>query len=132
MSARGKLTSLVLAITMAATGVLTPLSAAAQSQSGQPEGYQDALKAPPEATEHEEAYRIGAGVASAFSVPGRAVLCGIGGLTGVVLMVLTFGSGYGAAKAVAEEGCGGSWFVDAEDLRAANAQRGIKPDAHLQ
>jgi hypothetical protein len=132
MNAHGKFICLVLATTMVAAGVLTPVSAAAQSPSGQPDMYQEALKASPKATDHAEAYRIGAAVASVFSVPGRAILCGIGAASGVVLMVLTFGSGYGAAKAAAEEGCGGTWVVTAEDLRAANAQRGITPDAHLQ
>ncbi len=132
MNARGKLTCLVLAVAMIASGVLTPVSTAAQSQSGQPDLYQEALKAPSKATEHDQAYRIGAGVATAFSAPGRAILCGIGGVTGVVVMLLTFGTGYGAAKAVAEEGCGGPWVVTPDDLRAANGHRGIKQDSYMK
>ena len=132
MNARGKLTCLVVAVALIASGVLAPISAAAQSQSGQPDMSQQALEASSKATEHDQAYRIGAGVATAFSAPGRAILCGIGGVTGVVVMLLTFGTGYGAAKAVAEEGCRGPWVVTPDDLREANAHRGIKEDSYLK
>ncbi len=132
MNAGRTLTCLVLVLTIAGSGALAPVPAAAQSQSEQPDMYQDAVKASPSASEHEGAYEAGAVVASIGYAPGKAILCGIGVASGFMLMLLTFGSGYGAAKAVAEEGCGGAWIVTADDLRAANAQRGITQDAHLR
>ena len=66
------------------------------------------------------AYQAGATVATMFSLPGRAVLCTAGSALSLVTMLVTFGSGYSAAKSVFEEGCFGRWVVTPDDLRAAN------------
>ena len=133
--------SLVVAIAVSWSVALAPLPAAAQSETPpaapaqpaqQPDLYQEALKAsqaPPR--QNEAAYQAGAAVATFFSVPGRVFLCGLGvGLT-VVTLVITFGSGYGAAKSVFEEGCMGWWVVTPEDLRAANERTGVDPDPYI-
>ncbi len=72
--------------------------------------------------ENEAGYRAGAAVASAFSVPGKVILCTVGSLAGLGLMLATFGTGYKPAKYFLEEGCGGSWVVTPDDLRRANAE----------
>lgn len=66
-------------------------------------------------------YSTFAGVATAFLVPGRAMTCALGGLVSFGVLVLTLGSGYRAATRVIEEGCGGKWVVNAEDLRPARS-----------
>jgi hypothetical protein len=72
--------------------------------------------------DHEGAYQAGAIVGNFVYVPGKAILCGLGTLTGLTLMLATFGSGYKYAKYFAEEGCGGGWILKAKDLRRANAE----------
>jgi hypothetical protein len=62
---------------------------------------------------------VGAGLADVFYIPGKAVLCSLGFATGIVLLVLTVGSGYRAAAAVGREGCGGKWVLTGRDLRPA-------------
>jgi predicted lipid-binding transport protein (Tim44 family) len=133
--------SLVVAIAVSWSVALAPLPAAAQSETPpaapaqpaqQPDLYQEALKAsqaPPR--QNEAAYQTGAVVASAFSVPGRVILCGLGsGLTLATLLV-TLGTGYSAAKSIFEEGCLGKWVVTPEDLRAANERTGLTPDPYI-
>lgn len=70
-----------------------------------------------EAEEQAAAYEAGAAVVNAFHVPGKAILCGLGGVLGLGTLLLTFGTGYKAAAAVAREGCGGRWVVTGDDLR---------------
>lgn len=133
--------SLVVAIVVSWSVALAPLPAAAQSETPpaapaqpaqQPDLYQEALKAsqaPPR--QHEDAYQTGAAVATLFSLPGRVILCGLGtGLTFATLLI-TLGTGYGAAKSIFEEGCVGKWVVTPEDLRAANERTGMTPDAYI-
>ena len=82
------------------------------------------MPAPPVPHRYQAAYQAGATVATLFSLPGRAVLCTAGSALSLVTMLVTFGSGYGAAKGVFEEGCIGRWIVTPDDLRAAN-RRGV-------
>ncbi len=133
MTVASRLLVLLLVVVLAGTGVLTPLAAVAQSQTqpAQPDLYEEAVKASQPGLASEGAYAAGAAVASAFSVPGRAVLCGVGSVLTVATLLITFGSGYAWAKAVFEEGCVGKWVVTPDDLRAANVQTGIAPDRHL-
>lgn len=135
-----RLLSLVVAIALVSPVALAPLPAAAQSETQmapaqpaqQPDLYQEALRASQAAPrEYEGAYTLGAGVASAFSVPGRAILCGAGTALSLVTLALTFGSGYGAAKSIFEEGCVGKWIVTPDDLRAENQRRGMRPDSYV-
>ncbi len=50
-------------------------------------------------------------------VPGKVVLCGLGGVVAVVVMAVSFGTAHKSATAVVREGCGGSWALSADDVR---------------
>jgi len=50
-------------------------------------------------------------------VPGKVLLCGLGGIAAFVLIGVTFGSAYKGATAVVREGCGGPWTLTADDVR---------------
>ncbi len=137
-----RLLSLVVAVALIGPGVPSPVAAAAESetqpaapaqaQPAQPDLYQEALKASqPSESQHHGAYQAGAVIASSFSVPGRAFLCGVGSALTLVTLAITFGYGYAAAKDVFEEGCVGKWVVTPDDLRRANQQKGITPDPYL-
>ena len=82
----------------------------------QPDLFQERMKSTRSAERHEVAYAIGAGVVNVFLIPGRAITCVLGGAVGIAVLVVTLGSGYKAAAAAGEEGCGGKWIVTGEDL----------------
>ena len=52
-----------------------------------------------------------AGFLNVVYVPGKAILCTAGVLTSTVLMLLTFGSAYRAARGVFLEGCSAPWAL---------------------
>jgi hypothetical protein len=82
----------------------------------QPDLFQERMKATRSAERHEVAYAVGAGIVNVFLVPGRAITCVLGGAVGIAVLAVTLGSGYKAAAAAGEEGCGGKWIVTGEDL----------------
>ena len=47
-------------------------------------------------------------------VPGKAIICTAGVLTSAAVMLLTFGSGYRAARGVYLEGCSAPWALTAD------------------
>jgi hypothetical protein len=49
-------------------------------------------------------------------VPGKAIICTAGVLTSTVLMLLTFGSAYRAARGVFMEGCSAPWALTADHV----------------
>ena len=108
------------ALCMTLTG-LVPYAAAQQpppaSAQGQPELFQEQLKVAPEYERHRGLYTTGAVFVNMFLVPGRAITCGLGGLTAGGLLLVTLGSAYRAAASVVREGCGGKWIVTGDDLR---------------
>jgi hypothetical protein len=111
-----KLLSVLLVVTLLAPGILAPPAAVAQSETG----------------DHDGAYAAGAVAVNVFYVPGRAIMCGLGTAFGVVFLGLTFGSAYRQAKFFFEEGCvEGPWVLDGDDLRRANAERGIREDSYF-
>ncbi|MGH7361880.1 MAG: hypothetical protein ACREJI_09740 [Candidatus Methylomirabilales bacterium] len=55
-----------------------------------------------------------AGFLNVVYVPGKAIICTAGVLTSTLLMLLTFGSAYGAARGVFLEGCSAPWALTAE------------------
>lgn len=57
---------------------------------------------------------IGAGFLNVVYVPGKAIICTAGVLTSTVLMLLTFGSAYRAARGVYLEGCSAPWALTAD------------------
>jgi hypothetical protein len=132
-----RLLSVLLIVALMGSGVFGPPFVGAQSETqppnappapGQPDLYQQALRmSPPAEEDYPGAYQTGAAVASAFSVPGRAIICVTGSVFSVLALVVTFGSGYGAAKSIFEEGCIGRWIVTPDDLREANRHPGITP-----
>lgn len=108
------------ALCMTVTG-LVPYAAAQQppptSTPGQPELFQEQLKAAPEHERHRGLYTTGAVLVNMFLVPGRAITCGLGGLAAGGVLLVTFGTAYRAASSVVHEGCGGKWIVTGDDLR---------------
>jgi hypothetical protein len=69
-------------------------------------------------------YTAAAVVVNIARPPLKAVLCGLGGVTGATLFVLTLGSAYRGATAAVAEGCGGKWFVNADDVRPEHTGMG--------
>ena len=55
-----------------------------------------------------------AGFLNVVYVPGKAIICTAGVLTSTVLMLLTFGSAYRAARDVYLEGCSAPWALTAD------------------
>jgi hypothetical protein len=106
----------VAVIALVLSGVCAPV-AHAQAPYSTPEQLKAEQMKAAVAAEHETGYEVGAGVVNAFYVPGKAILCGLGSIVGVGVLLITFGSGYRVATAVAREGCGGRWLVGPDDLR---------------
>jgi len=69
------------------------------------------------------AYDVGAGLANIVFVPGKAVLCVMGGTVSAALLIITFGNAYREAAGLAREGCGGKWVLVGDDLRPAPTPR---------
>lgn len=118
MTARVVVVAMTLCMTLA--GPLAPYAAAqqpAQPKPAQPELFQEQLKTTPEADRHRGLYTAGAVAVNMFLVPGRAITCGLGGLTAGAVLIVTLGTGYRAASGVMHEGCGGKWIVTGDDLR---------------
>lgn len=98
-----------LALGLAVSGAMAPLTAAAQ-------GMQPEMTRVSGAGEPSEGARVGAGFLNIVYVPGKAILCGTGAVASTVLMLLTFGSGYHAAVSLFNEGCGGRWVLTPYDV----------------
>ena len=114
-----RLVTLMLILSLTAGGPLAPALAQQPAQSAppmQPDLFQERMKASPRTERNEGAYNAGAGIVNLFLVPGRVVTCAVGSAVGIVVLALTFGTGYKAAAGVGQEGCGGKWIVTGEDL----------------
>jgi hypothetical protein len=120
MTTAAKLLSLCLIVSLTLTG---PVAVLAQGP---------ATPAAIDDKSHQGAYKTGATVANVFVAPGRAIICTVGSVGALTLMLLTFGTGYGTAKRVFEEGCVGKWTITADDLRFENQRRSIADDAYLR
>ncbi|HEV2053822.1 MAG TPA: hypothetical protein VGV06_01465 [Methylomirabilota bacterium] len=59
---------------------------------------------------------VAAGFMNVVYVPGKAIICTAGVLTSTLLMLLTFGSSYRAARGVFLEGCGAPWALTADNV----------------
>jgi len=57
---------------------------------------------------------VAAGFMNVVYIPGKAIICTAGVLTSTVLMLLTFGSSYRAARGVFLEGCSAPWVLTPE------------------
>lgn len=84
----------------------------------QPDLFQETLKAEARASGRKQVlYEAGAVVTNVFLIPGRAITCALGAGLGVVVLALTFGTGYKTAAGAFDEGCGGKWAVTGDDLK---------------
>lgn len=108
-----KLVSAVVMVALALSGPLAPLVWAQEKTEGQ---------MAPAQQRGTGAWEVGAVVVNTVHVPGKAILCGVGAVTGVVVLLITYGSGYGAAGRVWQEGCGGRWTITAADLKPMEAE----------
>jgi len=63
------------------------------------------------------AYNVGAGIANVFYIPGKGLLCGVGGMVGIAILFISLGSAPKPAAYFAREGCGGKWILTGDDLR---------------
>ena len=102
-----KLVSVVLMLGLVLSGPLAPLAWAQEKTEGQ--------MAP--AKKDDRAWEIGAVVVNTVHVPGKAILCGLGAVSGGAVLLITWGSGYGATARIWDEGCSGKWIVTAADLK---------------
>jgi outer membrane biosynthesis protein TonB len=88
------------------------------AQPTQPDLFQEALKSEARAAGAKAGlYAAGAVVTNMFLIPGRVITCTLGAGLGVGVLAITFGTGYKAAAAAFDEGCGGKWIVSGDDLR---------------
>jgi hypothetical protein len=67
------------------------------------------------------AYNVGAGIANVFYIPGKGLLCGLGGMVGIFIMIVSIGSAPKPAAYFAREGCGGKWVLTGDDIRPDDA-----------
>ncbi len=108
--------SIGLAVALLLSGPVAPAAWAQQPQ--QPMLYEEAMKAT-KAAEPGPAHEMGAAVVNVVRVPGKVVLCTLGGVVGLVTLIVTAGSGYRTAARLMNEGCGGPWAVTGKDVKAA-------------
>jgi hypothetical protein len=57
---------------------------------------------------------VAAGFLNVVYLPGKVIVCTAGVLTSTVLMLMTFGSAYRAARGVFLEGCSAPWALTAD------------------
>jgi hypothetical protein len=121
-----RILTVVMALAVLATGPLAPLAAAQQPTQTPPPPEpmpQPMAPPPPDVPEQEShlgesaAYNVGAGIANVFYIPGKGLLCGVGGAVGIFILFISLGSAPRPAAYFAREGCGGKWILTGDDLR---------------
>ena len=125
-----RILAVMVAFAVLTTGPLAPLAAAQQPAPQSPPPATPMQQAPqpmaqppqdiPEPESHlaeSAAYNVGAGIANVFYIPGKGLLCGLGGAVGIFILVVTLGSAPRPAAYFAREGCGGKWILTGDDLR---------------
>ena len=125
MKIGSRILTVVVALAMLATGPLAPLAAAQQPAPSSPPPAQPTPQPvmQPDVPEPEShlaesaAYNVGAGIANVFYIPGKGLLCGIGGAVGIFILIVSIGSAPKPAAYFAREGCGGKWILTGDDLR---------------
>jgi len=83
----------------------------------QPDLFQEKLKAERASDRSQGFYNAEAVLVNVFLVPGRVITCVAGGIVGVTILAVSFGTGYRPASYMFHEGCGGKWIVKGDDLR---------------
>src|SRR5258706_8703818 len=109
-----RMLAVTVSLVMLLTGPLAPLASAQQTPPAQPA---PAMETNSDRGSESAAYNVGAGVANVFYVPGKAALCGLGGIVGIFVMIVSVGTAPKTAAGFAREGCGGKWVLTGEDLR---------------
>ena len=126
MKIGSRILTVVVALAMLATGPLAPLAAAQQPAAPPmpPMPPTQQPVAPPQDIPEQEshlaesaAYNVGAGIANVFYIPGKVLLCGLGGGVGIFILFISLGSAPKPAAYFAREGCGGKWILTGDDLR---------------
>jgi len=128
MKIASRILTVVVALAVLATGPLAPLAAAQQPTPSSPPPAQPmpepAAAPPPQDVPEPEshlgesaAYNVGAGIANVFYIPGKGLLCGLGGAVGIFILLISVGSAPKPAAYFAREGCGGKWILTGDDLR---------------
>lgn len=107
---------------LALAGPLQPLAAAQQSGPPSVPARPEVSAAPDDEFEEDvepslDFYSLGAVVMTVVGLPFKAAVCGLGGVLGATLFVVTFGSAARASAAVVREGCAQNWIVTGRDLR---------------
>jgi hypothetical protein len=93
----------------------------------QPDLFQETLKSEERAAARKQAlYEAGAVVTNVFLIPGRAITCAMGATVGVLVLAVTFGTGYKTAAGAFDEGCGGKWVVNGDDLKPDGGSRAFE------
>jgi hypothetical protein len=93
----------------------------------QPDLLQESLKSQQRSAERKQAlYETGAVVTNVFLIPGRAITCALGAGVGIVVLAITFGTGYKTAAGAFDEGCGGKWVVSGDDLKPDGGSRAFE------
>jgi hypothetical protein len=134
MKIANRILTVVVALAMLATGPLAPLAAAQQPTPSSPPPVQPmpepAVAPPPQEVPEPEshlgesaAYNVGAGIANVFYIPGKGLLCGLGGAVGIFILLISVGSAPKPAAYFAREGCGGKWILTGDDLRPDSEAR---------
>src|SRR5512145_1475539 len=101
-------------VALALTGLFQPL-ALAQTQT---DPFKETVApARPPGPRGPDAYDVGAGVFTVVGMPLKGVVCFAGGVAGLTLFVLTFGSADRASAAIIREGCDQRWIVRGDDIR---------------
>jgi len=132
-----RILTVLVALSLLATGPLAPLAVAQQPAPPAQPPQQQPMPMPqpepqpaaqpamiqPEVPEQDSrlaesaAYNVGAGIANVFYIPGKGLLCGLGGAVGIFIMIVSIGSAPRPAAYFAREGCGGKWVLTGDDLR---------------
>jgi len=125
--------SVTLAAALFVTGPLAPMAAFAQTQrteqtqQGQTPGQERLPVDPVEkmlmpsvepitSKDPTDGDAVAAGFMNVVYVPGKAIICTAGVVTSTLVMLLTFGSAYRAARGVFLEGCSSPWALTAEHV----------------
>src|SRR5881397_83623 len=121
-----RILAVMVALAMLATGPLAPLAAAQQPAAPpmppmpptqQPVAPPQDIPEPESHLAESAAYNVGAGIANVFYIPGKGLLCGLGGAVGIFILIISIGSAPKPAAYFAREGCGGRWILTGDDLR---------------
>ena len=116
--------SAVLVAALFVSGPLAPMAAFAQApQTGQERVPVDPVEKmlmpsvePITSKDPTDGDATAAGFMNVVYVPGKVIVCTAGVVTSTLVMLLTFGSGYRAARGVFLEGCSAPWALTADHV----------------